>query len=280
MSTRMGRWILVCGFAALSLAACSKPASKAPAQPQPREEPLSAAGHDEKAADYEEQARIVEKKYNPHAMLNGGMCRGRPDPTEDVCWTSMVNPTEKYRRHAEEHRRLAAEHRAAAKTLREAEVRTCMGISPADRDESLFDHVEDIARVEPLHGGVSRYLKEPWTEGVVVTFKPVAGMSVAWLQRVVDCQLARNAVLGNYLPEFEQCLLVPRGVRATVEQVADGFAVTVRAGDRATAEDLLHRADLLSTAVRARAAQPEARPEPEAPPAPEAPADGGVPATP
>jgi len=269
MSTRMSpvRWIPL-----LALLACAKPAAKAPVQPY-----LSAAGHDDEAASHEEQARNAEKRYSPNARPSGGMCRGRPDPTEDVCWTSIVNPTERHRHHAEEHRRLAAEHRAAAKTLRDAEARACAGISPADRDESPFDHYEDILRVEPLHGGVSRYLHEPWTEGVVVTFKPVPGMTMAWLQHVVDCQLARNAVLGNNNPELEQCLLVPRGVRATVAEVPDGFAVTVRAGDRATAEDLFRRADLLSNAVRARAAEPE--PPASAPPAPEEPTPQPAPPT-
>jgi hypothetical protein len=262
------RSIVVSGVAALSLVACTKPASKAPVQPY-----LSAAGHEDEAASHEQQANLAQKKYSPYARPSGGMCRGRHQgPTEDVCWTSMVNPTERYLHHAEEHRRLAASHRAAAKTLRDAEARACAGISPTDRDESLFDHYEDILRVEPLHGDVSRYLKEPWTEGVVVTFKPVPGMTVAWLQHVVDCQLARNAVLGNVVPELEQCLLVPRGVRASVAQAPDGFTITVRAGDRTTAEDLFRRADALATAVRARAAEPEpsqgdATP-PEAPPAP------------
>jgi hypothetical protein len=265
MSLGTLRWIPVCGAAALSLFACTKPAAQAPVQPY-----LSAASHEDEAASHEHQANLAEKRYSPYARPSGGMCRGSRGPTEDVCWTSLVNPTERYLHHAEEHRRLAASHRAAAKTLRDAEARACAGISPTDRDESLFDHYEDILRVEPLHGGVSRYLQEPWTEGVVVTFKPVPGMTVAWLQNVVDCQLARNAVLGNVVPELEQCLLVPRGVRANVAEVPDGFTVTVRAGDRTTAEDLFRRADLLATAVRARASEPDPAPAPapsEAPPA-------------
>jgi hypothetical protein len=262
---RLRRWIPALGLATVALVAC-KPAAKAPLEPY-----LSAAGHDLEAANQESQARMANTRYSPYAGQSGGMCRGRPGPTEDICWTSMVNPTERYRHHAAEHRKLAAEHRAAAKTLRDAEARACAGISPADRDESLFDHYEDILRVEPLHGGVSRYLQEPWTEGVVVTFKPVPGMTTLWLQHVVDCQLARNAVLGNVVPELEQCLLVPRGVRASVAQVTDGFTVTVRAGDRTTAEDLFRRADILATAVRARASEPEP-PPPAAPPSDSSPA--------
>jgi hypothetical protein len=173
-----------------------------------------------------------------------------------------VNPTERYRQHADEHRRLAAEHRAAAKTLRDAEARACEGIGPEDRDESVFDHYDDILRVEPLRGGVSRYLQDPWSEGVIVTFKPLPGLTATWLQHVVDCQIARNAVLGNIVTDLEQCLLVPRGVRASVAETPEGLTITVRAGDRATAEDLFRRADALAAAVRS---VQQANPAPDAP---------------
>jgi hypothetical protein len=220
---------------------------------------MSADNHEKTASRLDRTALKEEGRYNPYAKMNGGVCRGQPGPTEDVCWTSLINPTEQYLKHAEEYRKLAAEHRAAAKTLRDAESRACAGIGEEDRDETIFDHVEDILRVEPLRGGISPYLKDPVTEGVVVTFRAVPGMTVAWLQRVVDCQLARNAALGYEVPQMPNCLLVPKGVRATVSPAADGFAVTVRAPDKATAEELFRRADNLTTAVRT-AAQPSDAP--------------------
>jgi hypothetical protein len=207
---------------------------------------LSAAQHETTAAHLERRADALEERYQPGA----GMCRGRPQGEGGVCWTSLWNPTEAYLRHAEAHRREAEAHRAAALELREAERQACTGLSEADRDVSPFDHYEDIVQVEPLHGGVSRYLQEPWTEGVVVTFRPVTGMTVASLQRIVDCQIARNAALGNDVPRLQHCLLVPRGVRATVAAVPAGFTVTIRADDRQTAEEIIRRADLLSTALK------------------------------
>jgi hypothetical protein len=240
---------VVRSFCLFSLVAC--------ATTTPKREPIrpymSAAKHEETAADYDERARVIEKGFNAGARESNGMCRGRPRTTggDDAapCWTSNINPTEKYLAHAKEHHRLAAEHRAAARTLRDAEARTCTGLSESDRDESLFDHREDILRVEPLHGGVSRYLNAPWTEGVVVTFKPVPGMTAEWLQRVVDCHLARNAVLGNEVPQLPHCLLVPKGVRATASAVPDGFAITIVTNDKVAAEELFRRADVLNTPI-------------------------------
>jgi hypothetical protein len=212
---------------------------------------LSVVGHENEAARLEQAALSKEKHYNPQARESGGMCRGRPGPTEDVCWSSFRNPTERFLLRAEETRRLAADHRMAARTLRDAEMHACAGIAEDDRLDSPFDHRDDILRVEPLHGGVSRYLNQPWTEGVVVTFRPVLGMSAPWLQHVVDCQIARHAALGNDLTLQPRCLLVPKGVRATVAAVPDGFAVTVLAGERETAEELFRRADALTMPIHA-----------------------------
>jgi hypothetical protein len=206
---------------------------------------LSTAEHETTAARLELRAVAEEERYEPLA----GVCRGRLQQGEGVCWTSLWNPTEQYLRHAEAHRREAEAHRGAARELREAEGRACAGLSATDRDLSPFDHYEDILRVDPLHGGVARYLEEPWTEGVVVTFRPIRGMSVASLQRIVDCQIARNNALGNDVSRLQHCLLVPRGVRASVAAAPAGFAVTIRADDRRTAEEIIRRADLLNTAL-------------------------------
>lgn len=249
-------------FCIFALAACSATTTKR----EPIRPYMSAAKHEETAADYDERARVIEKHYNPGAQMNGGMCRGQPRTAHnDICWTSVVNPTEKYLAHAKEHHRLAAEHRAAARTLRDAEARSCVGLNDADRDESLFDHREDILRVEPLHGGVSRYLNAPWTEGVVVTFRPVPGLTAEWLQHVVDCHLARNAALGHEVPQLPYCLLVPKGVRATASAVPDGFAVTIVTNDKAAAEELFRRADALTAAPIQTPAEVES-PAPSSPP--------------
>lgn len=67
-------------------------------------------------------------------------------------------------------------------------------------------------------------------------------MTAEWLQRLVDCHLARNASLGHSVPELPDCPLVPKGVEAQVLSTGSGFAVNVRADDPATSEEIFARA--------------------------------------
>jgi hypothetical protein len=228
---------------ALSSAACASRATK------PSVPPLSVAEHEITAADLEKAAQASEQKYDPDANL-ASLCHGsalHARESGEVCWTSVTNPTEEFLKHAAAHRRLATAHRAAAQSLRDAESRACSGVAPDDRDESPFDHREDILRIEPL---LSAFSTVPWTEGVVVTFRAVPGMTTEWLQTLMDCQIARNAALGNDVPEMQHCLLVPRGVHAHVTKTREGFAVAIRAADEATANEILRRADGLMMAAR------------------------------
>lgn len=218
---------------------------------------MSAAQHEAAAHAERGRAEIHAAQYDPNATATEESC---PDLLgSPACWSWSVNPTKEHLDRAEEHRRLAAEHRAASVALREAEAGACTGISPRDRDESPFDHREDIAAVGPLHGA------EPGTpagpgfesgterrarlEGAVITFRPVRGMTAQWLQRIVDCHLARAAALGHVVPEMPYCPLVLRGVSATVRAAPDGFAVAIRASDTNTAREVWRRAEALGPAA-------------------------------
>lgn len=164
-----------------------------------------------------------------------------------VEWTSVTNPTDANRRAIEEHRRRAADHRAASGALRDAEARACVGISPEDRDGSPFEHTEDIESVAPLKEW-RRQNRRSYEElvGATVTFRAVRGMTAEWLQRVVDCHLARNASLGHVVPEMPNCPLVPEGASAMVSSTGRGFAVAIRSNDPAVAKEILGRAERLA----------------------------------
>ncbi len=143
---------------------------------------------------------------------------------------------------------MAADHRAASHALRDAEARACVGLSDDDRDMSPFGHGEDIASVEPLTEGPAAASGKNdlmTTTGAVVTFRPVPGMTAPWLQRVVDCHLARNAALGNDVPEMSYCPLVPKNVTAKVSETQTGFAVSIRSDNPATSREVLRRAQAL-----------------------------------
>lgn len=161
-------------------------------------------------------------------------------------WTTAKNPTPAHLERAAELRRAASRHRAAARTLREAEERACIGIPEKDRDESPFEHTEDIASIVPLMGTRLPEGGLPGTlQGAVVTFRAMPGMTAQWLQRLVNCHIARNVALGHDVPEMPACPLVPKGASATVAPTSDGFAVTIRGANDASAREIWRRASAL-----------------------------------
>jgi hypothetical protein len=220
---------------ALTLAAC---ASTPGAQPHD----MSAAQHEAMAQRAEQGAALQQSQYDPGARTSSTICNSR----SGTCWTSTSNPTAQHLEEAERYRRMAADHRAASQVLRDAEARVCVGLSEEDRDRSPFMHREDIASVEPLYANVSSG-KGPYArlEGAIVTFRAVPGMTAQWLQRVVDCHMARNAAMGHESPEMPDCPLVPKDVSAQVTATSTGFAVAVRSDDPAAANEVLRRARLL-----------------------------------
>lgn len=228
---------------ALLLAAC---AARTPGA-QPHD--MSATSHETAAGQAETTAGEHAARFDADAGVRAEKCRnrGRAAESADACWTSVSNPTAEHLEHAAKLRRAAADHRAASQALRDAESRACTGLSEEQRDESPFDHREDIASVDRLSSppqgkGGMRYF-----EGAVVVFRAVPGMTAEWLQRLVDCHVARNAALGHDVPEMSSCPLVPKGAHATVTATSGGFAVAIRGDDEATSREILRRAEALRT---------------------------------
>lgn len=136
----------------------------------------------------------------------------------------------------------------ASETLRRAEGSACAGIPEDDRDMSPFDHHEDIRSVSPLQDedNVDRSSSRRMA-GAEVVFRAVPGMTAEWLQRVVNCHLARNAAIGHETAaaDMPYCPLTLRGVQASVRSVGDGFVVAIRADDEETSKEILRRAEAL-----------------------------------
>ncbi len=210
---------------------------------------MSSAQHEAAAKAEERVAAGHDAQYVPNAAAPKEKCSPRSGPSlrtgfdPEVCWTSVVNPTDVHRRVADEHRRHAADHRGGSSALRDAEARACVGITPDDRDISPFEHKEDIATVEPLNVGAGG-AKQPSMRlvGATVTFRAVQGMTTEWLQRVIECHVARNAALGHVVPEMPNCPLVPNGVEAHVTSSGNDFAVAIRSNDMPVAQEILARA--------------------------------------
>lgn len=206
---------------------------------------MSAPQHEAAAAQEDEQASEHAAQHDPKATTTEERCsagKGR------VCWTATTNPTARHVKTSAEHRELATQHRAASRALRDAEARACGGISEDDRDTSPFAHVADIRSVTELKGESqlrTGKVKTERTVGATITLNAVPGLTEEWLQRIVNCHLARNAAVGHEMAEMPYCPLVPRGAEATVRSVGDGFAVDVKAEEADTSREIWRRAQNL-----------------------------------
>jgi len=209
---------------------------------------MSASDHETAAGQEQQAADSHDQQYDPQASVTKKNCATRTKGVyaEGPCWTSETNPTEAHINDAKHHQELAAQHRAASEALRAAESRACAGVPDEDRDISPFAHREDIRSVSPLEeeDKLGKTAKRR-VAGAEIVFRAVPGLTAEWLQRVVDCHLARNAAIGHDAASSEMafCPLAPRGAQASVRSVGDGFAVAVRADDDATAKEILRRAE-------------------------------------
>lgn len=196
--------------------------------------------HDSSAHRHDEAA-VGEERESTREEPCGAASAGAAARQVDVpCWTAL-DPAEVAR-----HREAAAAHRAAAQALRDAEASSCAGIDEADRDISPFDHRADLLRVAPLEDAVAGGPDAaPRVVGARIVFRATPGLTAQWLQREVDCHLARNAALGHEVPEMDYCPLVPRGASAQVTALGDGFAVDVRGDSAASIEQIVDRANRL-----------------------------------
>ena len=208
---------------------------------------MSATQHEAMAKQADEASTTHLTQYDANAVKpetrcgpgGGGATSGRP------CWTSVVNPTAEHAKAWSDYQKAAADHRAASQALRDAEARACAGIDELDRDVSPFARREDIASVEPLTTPTGPKGNVTGALGVVVTFRAVPGLTQQWLQREIDCHIARNAAMGHSAPEMATCPLQPKGVQADVTSTRDGFAVAIRASDADTAREVQRRAEAL-----------------------------------
>jgi len=207
------------------------------ADPGTQPHDMSQAQHEAMAKQEDQSSADHAAQHDPTAEERKTGCSGKGG-----CWTSTSNPTAQHAVDAEKHRELAKKHRAASSALASAEASACAGISDDDRDISPFDHREDILSVAPYsekvnlgRGSVSKEL------GATVVFRAVPGMTAEWLQRLVDCHLARAAAAGFDMPEMAYCPLELKGVKAKAASTGNGFSITMTSDDEKTVEQIKSR---------------------------------------
>jgi hypothetical protein len=135
--------------------------------------------------------------------------------------------------------RLADDERHAAAELIEAERTACRGLRARDLETSPFAHRKQIAEVIPhRQAGTLR--------GVRIIYKPVLGLTAAWMQQALACHRARFERLGEpatYMPEDPSLVAT---AKATVVQRGDHVEILVETTDEVSSNVALGRAqDLL-----------------------------------
>jgi len=232
---------VVLTLTAVLLAACGKP--------EPESPHMGAGKHDDKARS-EERAAAAHLNSSDDPLVVGERCLPSNLTANDPigCWTAFRapgGPAGRDRDEAREHLRLAQAHRAASQALRDAEARACAGLPERDRAISPFWHRADIAATTPLYEPTTAPDTPGRPQGAIVTLRPIPGMTLAYLQRVVDCQIARADALGHRVPEAAFCPLVPKDVMATVKPDADGFSIVITSKDPDSAREIMKRAEAL-----------------------------------
>jgi hypothetical protein len=112
---------------------------------------------------------------------------------------------------------------------------------------SPFYHREDIASVARIERDVRRSeAKAGELAGARAVFRASPGMTAEWLQRLVDCHLARASALGHQMPEMSYCPLVVQGAKALVTSMDGGFAIDVTADNNTAAEEIWRRVEALA----------------------------------
>ena len=124
---------------------------------------------------------------------------------------------------------------------------------------SPFAHREDIESVAQLFGLQQgrRTVESPKAlRGARIAFRPVPGLSQERLQRIQDCHLARNAVLGHDVPEMDYCPLVPKDVTVQVLSGGDRYLVDVQSTNPASAQEIWTRAQKIGAPQTEPAVKP------------------------
>lgn len=206
---------------------------------------MTASQHEAAARTEEQAAKEHAAHYDPSQYIPPTI--GCPFNVGAACyrsWTSVMNPTEVHLADGKRHAELAAQHRAASQALRDAEVRACKNVPEGDRDVSPFYHREDIVSAGPFTEGFA--LGGQRVIGAEVVFAALPGMTAEWLQRVMDCHLARNAILPDAATTMSYCPLAVPHAKAQVRSVGNSFAVDVTSNDEGSVKAILSRAEALT----------------------------------
>jgi hypothetical protein len=162
-------------------------------------------------------------------IVEGNLVSAPPLPPPPIAWSARITSPPEEAMQLTTLRTASAAHRLASPALREAESSACTGLADDDVDVSPFFYRADIVDVQSLRapGGAP----PGRLEGAVVTFRRVEGLTAPRLQRLVDCQIARNVALKYLASETTWCPLAVPGVLAHVTSGDRGLDVRLASAD-------------------------------------------------
>lgn len=131
------------------------------------------------------------------AVLNDQITTGNERLTTFIpCW-DMEEEAEHARQNRVPDPEIARARETHRGELAAAELVHCKGIPERELTHSPFSHRRSIAEVIP-------HRREGEIKGVRIQFRPVPGLTAAWMRKAIACHQARYASLGRppgYLPE-------------------------------------------------------------------------------
>ncbi len=125
----------------------------------------------------------------------------------------------------------------------------CAGLPDALLERTVAELRASVESVEPLRDGGGKLT--PRLIGAVVQVRATPGMTAGWLERVLQCDAARQGAAAACSPGG--CPLAPPGAARDVTPTNAGFAIALRSRDMDTAREIERRAKAF-----ARPAQPSA----------------------
>ncbi|HEX3474363.1 MAG TPA: hypothetical protein VHT91_04930 [Kofleriaceae bacterium] len=151
------------------------------------------------------------------------------------CWNPAEENAQRRRVTAERLHRRARDERHAAASLVEAETAACRGISPAEIEHSPFAHRQEIAEIIP-------HRERGKIRGVRIVFRPVLGLSPAWMEQAIACHRARFERLGETPTYLTDDPTLVAGAVTTVSLHRGHLEVLVETRDDVAAHVALGRA--------------------------------------
>ena len=136
-------------------------------------------------------------------------------------------------------------HKAAAQALRDEEARACAGMSEPERELGPFFGRAEVEGVEELYDYVGRGGRV--FRGAAISVRPTATLTAEWLQRNIECHIARTAAHGYDAKEMSKCPFGVEGVYVSVRSGGDKFIVDVKSREVAKAHEVWRRARALGS---------------------------------